>query len=68
MPDIKFELPALSPLELNRIVAMDEASELSSLSEDTLEEHYPELIVRLSPKRKGMRVGHALMLSKKKSV
>jgi hypothetical protein len=61
------ELPQLTPLELNRIVTLDEASRLNTLSKDTIREHYSELIVHLSPKRDGMRVGHALMLNPKKS-
>ena len=64
MPD-KFELPQLSPLELNSIVVLDEAARVSSLSKDTLEEEYGHLIIQLSPKRRGMRLGHALMLGKK---
>jgi hypothetical protein len=61
------ELPNPTPIELNRIVPMPEASRLSSLHPDTLREQYPELIVQLSPKRQGMRVGHALMLRKSTS-
>jgi hypothetical protein len=56
------ELPNPTPVELNRIVSLAEASRLSSLSVDTLRDRFPEKIVRLSPKRTGMRVGHALML------
>jgi hypothetical protein len=58
------ELPNPTPIELNRIVSLAEASRLSSLSVDTLRDKFPEKIVRLSPKRAGMRVGHALMLKK----
>jgi len=57
------ELPQLTPLELNRIITLDEASRLSSLSKETLEDHYGDKIVPLSPKRKGMRVGDALMIN-----
>jgi hypothetical protein len=64
MPD---DLPLPSPIELNRIVPMDEASKLSSLSEDTLRREHSDKIVHLSPRRDGMRVGHALMLTPKKS-
>jgi hypothetical protein len=63
MPD-EFELPRLTPLELNRIAPMKECSWLSSLSEDALEDNYADLIISLSPKRKGMRVGDALMIRK----
>jgi len=58
------DLPSPTAVELNRIVKLPEASRLSSLSEDTLREVYPDKIVKLSPKRDGMRVGHALMLRK----
>jgi hypothetical protein len=58
------ELPNPTPVELNRIVSLAEASRLSSLSVDTLRDQFAEKIVQLSPKRAGMRVGHALMLRK----
>jgi hypothetical protein len=51
------ELPNPTPIELNRIVPLAEASRLSSLSVDTLRDQFPEKIVHLSPKRAGMRVG-----------
>jgi hypothetical protein len=58
------QLPQLSDVELHRIVEMDEAERLSSLSADTWERRYPHLIVRLSKRRKGVRLGHALMIGK----
>jgi hypothetical protein len=58
------ELPNPTPVELNRIVSLAEATRLSSLSVDTLRDQFSEKIVQLSPKRAGMRVGHALMLRK----
>jgi hypothetical protein len=58
------ELPDPTPVELNRIVTLAEASRLSSLSVDTLRDQFPEKIIQLSAKRAGMRVGHALMLRK----
>jgi hypothetical protein len=61
------ELPNPTPVELNRIVSLAEASRLSSLSVDTLRDQFSEKIVQLSPKRAGMRVGHALMLRPNKS-
>lgn len=66
MPDDN-DLPLPSPIELNRIVPMDEASQLSSLSEDTLRREHADKIVHLSPRRDGMRIGHALMLKPKKT-
>ena len=55
-------LALLPPLELLRIAEMSEASRLAGLSGDTLEREHPDKIVRLSKRRKGMRVAHALML------
>jgi hypothetical protein len=55
-------LAMLPPLELLRIVEMAEAQRLSSLSVDQLIRDYPELVVKLSKRRNGMRVAHALML------
>ena len=55
-------LTPLTPLELNRIAPLDEASHLSSLSVDTLRDKFRDKLVRLSEKRLGMRVGDALML------
>jgi hypothetical protein len=60
------ELPKLTALDLNRIVAMDEAVRLSSLSEDSLTRHYSEYIINLSPRRRGMRVGHCLQIAERK--
>jgi hypothetical protein len=57
----------LSPLELERIAGMPEASHLSGLSEDSLRRHYPDKLIDLSPRRQGMRVRDALMLNHKKS-
>ena len=56
-------LALLPPLELLRIAEMSEASRLAGLSGDTLEREHPDKIVRLSKRRKGMRVAHALMLT-----
>jgi len=60
------DLPKLTPTELNRIIPLSEASELSSLSEDTLCREHADKIIDLSPRRRGMRVGHALMLDRPK--
>jgi hypothetical protein len=56
-------LAMLPPLELLRIVEMAEAERLSSLSVDQLKRDYPDLVVKLSKRRNGMRVAHALMLN-----
>jgi hypothetical protein len=55
----------LSQLELERIAPMPEAEHLSSLSEYTLRRHHADKIIDLSPRRQGMRVRDALMLSAK---
>lgn len=61
-PIVNRLLAMLPPLELLRIVEMAEAARLSSLSPDQIIRDYPELVVKLSKRRNGMRVAHALML------
>jgi hypothetical protein len=50
-------------LELERIVSLKEAEAVSTLSSDSLKRHHPDKIVKLSPRRQGMRLKHALMLA-----
>jgi hypothetical protein len=52
----------LTPLELLRIVPLEEAARLRGVSTDTLRRNYPEKILQLSPKRRGMRLRDALQL------
>ena len=56
-------LAMLPPIELLRVVEMEEAARLSSLSADTLVREHAGKIVKLSLRRNGMRVAHALMLN-----
>jgi len=63
--DIPFQLPQLSPLELNRIARMPECESLSGTSEDSLKRNHPDKIVRIGPRCIGTRVGDALMLGAK---
>ncbi len=49
-------------LELERIVPLDQAAELSTLSLDTLEREHADKIIVLSPRRRGMRLRDALLL------
>jgi hypothetical protein len=55
-------LDHLSWLELNRMASLQEASRLSGLSRDSLRRHHADRIVKLSPRRSGMRVIDALMI------
>ncbi len=58
--------PAVLPsdLQLKRIVSLAQAAELSGLSVDTLKRRYAEKkIISLSPRRKGMRVSDALLMT-----
>jgi hypothetical protein len=55
----------LSPeLQLEKVLAMHQAAEVTGLSTDTLERRYPHLIVRLSPRRKGIPVKHVLAITR----
>jgi hypothetical protein len=50
------------PWELERIVPLSEAVRISNLSEDTWRRRHADKLVRLSPRRLGVRLRHALML------
>jgi hypothetical protein len=54
----RYRLPI--ELEGERIVTLSEAHEISGLSADTWKRRYPELIIRLSPRRLGIRLKHVL--------
>jgi hypothetical protein len=49
--------------ELDRILPLEQAAEVSSLSADTIKRRYRDKLIRLSPRRLGMRLRDALMLS-----
>ena len=58
--------PKLTPvdltIELHRIVPLNEAARLRGTSQDTLKRNDADKIIKLSPRREGMRVGDALMM------
>jgi hypothetical protein len=54
----------LSPeRELDRIVSLEQAAELCSLSADTIKRRHRDKLIRLSPRRTGIRLRDALMLA-----
>ena len=62
--------PSLDPIqptwtELHRVVDLKEASRLSGLSVDSIKRHHSDKITDLSPRRVGMRLRDALMLTQK---
>jgi hypothetical protein len=58
---------ALSPkLELERIISLQEAADLRGCSIDSLKRNHADKIIAISPRRRGMRLRDALMLSKAK--
>jgi hypothetical protein len=48
--------------ELNRVLTLSEAAHLCSLSIDTLRRRYKDKILRLSPRRSGIRVRDVLAI------
>jgi hypothetical protein len=52
----------LSEIELNKIIPLAEAVKLSSVSDDGWRRHYAHRLVRLTPKRVGVRLRHALFI------
>ena len=60
--DDDFKLPA--KLELDRIISLQAAEQLSSLSPDSWKRNHPDKVVELSPRRYGVRLRDALWLGK----
>jgi hypothetical protein len=58
-----FKLPPA--LELDRIISLQEAEKVSSLSVDSWKRHHADKFVELSPRRLGVRLRDALMLRRK---
>ena len=55
----------LSPeLELERIVSLGTAEKVSNLSPNSWKRRHPDKIIKLSPRRLGVRLRDALMLRK----
>ena len=54
----RFVLPP--ELALERIVTMQEAYEISGLSPDAWRDNYPEFVLRISPRRQGVKLKHVL--------
>jgi hypothetical protein len=52
----------LSEVEKNRIIPLAEAVELSSISDDGWRRHHASKLIKLSPKRIGVRLRHALFI------
>lgn len=55
-----FQLP--KSLELERIVTLEQAADLRGTSIDSLKRHDAAHIIELSPRRRGMRLKHALKI------
>jgi hypothetical protein len=54
-------------LELKRIAPLSEVARLTGLSVDTIRRNHRDRIIKLSPRRVGMRIEDALMLSQPRS-
>jgi hypothetical protein len=68
-PVIAELLKSMPPLELLKVlpfkgkgVSGRSVEEVSGLSRDSVERHYPDWIIDLSPRRRGMRTIHALLV------
>jgi hypothetical protein len=61
-------LERLSPTDLLRIEPLSVAKGRAGCSIDTLKRHHADKIVRLSPRRLGMRMGHSLMIAQQTKV
>jgi hypothetical protein len=55
--------PLLSPeRELDKIISLEQVEEVSTLSPDSIKRHHADKLIRLSPRRFGMRLRDALFL------
>jgi hypothetical protein len=55
----------LRGLRLEQVVGLHEAAQLTSLSIDTLKRRYPDFIIRLSPRRLGIKLRDVLAIGGK---
>jgi hypothetical protein len=55
-------IPLPADHELDRIISLPEAERISNLSVESWKRNHPEKIVKLSPRRIGIRLRDALML------
>jgi hypothetical protein len=60
LPKIHRKLSMTRELRLERIVTLKEAHKLSGLSPDAWKDNYPEYVIRLSPRRLGIKLKHVL--------
>lgn len=64
MSDLQFADRPPSWLELESIRPLKpDVEQITSLSEDSIKRKYPELIVKLSPRRVGMKLRNALLIA-----
>lgn len=50
-------------LELESVRDLTEIEKITSLSRETIQRRYPQLVVKLSPRRRGMKLKHALAIT-----
>ena len=55
-------VPDADPLELLKIITLEQVTELTTLSADSLKRHHAGKVRRLGPRRLGMRLGDALAI------
>jgi hypothetical protein len=66
MPSGKSLRVQLSPeQELRKILPLEQVSEITNLSRDTLKRSHGDLVLRLSPRRLGMRLSDVLSIGGK---
>ena len=54
--------PRPSAVELRKVLTLEQVSELTTLSADSLKRHHADKILHLGPRRRGMRLGDALAI------
>lgn len=60
--DTDFKLPPNH--ELDQIITLQQSEQVNTLSPESVKRHYPDKIVKLGPRRLGIRLRNSLMLKK----
>lgn len=57
-----FKVELRPDIELQRVIPLRQAGEIAGISADTIRRRYPSIIVKLSPRRIGVRLCDALRI------
>ncbi len=62
-PDLESSERKPGWLELESVKLLSEAEKITTLSRDTLKRRFPRYVIKLSPRREGMKLKHILKIA-----